>query len=88
MAYYDQRISCMILGAYAVLSALKADDFGVYIRKLADSAENSNPWMSLHRKLPIFNMIELCIWAAVAKGLAHEGYQVFGADQWESKRVL
>ena len=48
-------VSCMILGTYAVLSALNADDFGIYIRLIADSAEKEfKPMDELAQKIAAF----------------------------------
>lgn len=68
-------ISCMILGAYAVLSALKADDFGVYIRKLADSAEKEfKPMDEFAQKIADFQYDRIVyLGSGGLKGLAHEG---------------
>ncbi|MGI6739127.1 MAG: SIS domain-containing protein [Christensenellales bacterium] len=68
-------VSCMILGTYAVLSALNADDFGIYIRLIADSAEKEfKPMDELAQKIAAFQYDRIVyLGSGGLKGLAHEG---------------
>lgn len=68
-------VSCMILGTYSVLSALNADDFGIYIRLIADSAEKEfKPMDELAQKIAAFQYDRIVyLGSGGLKGLAHEG---------------
>ncbi len=68
-------VSCMILGTYAVLSALNADDFGIYIRLIANSAEKEFKSMDeLAQKIAAFQYDRIVyLGSGGLKGLAHEG---------------
>lgn len=68
-------VSCMILGTYAVLSALNADEFGIYIRNIADSAEKEfKPMDELAQKIAAFQYDRIVyLGSGGLKGLAHEG---------------
>lgn len=68
-------VSCMILGTYAVLSALNADDFGIYIRLIANSAEKEfKPMDELAQKIAAFQYDRIVyLGSGGLKGLAHEG---------------
>lgn len=68
-------VSCMILGTYAVLSALNADEFSIYIRNIADSAEKEfKPMNELAQKIAAFQYDRIVyLGSGGLKGLAHEG---------------